>query len=42
VGVADVLCDEPIAVNGDNDDVEDRRSTAEHVGGDPQVTDVGT
>jgi len=35
VGVADVLCDEPVAVYGDDDYVQDWSCTAEHVWGDP-------
>lgn len=38
--VADVARDEPVTVDSDDDDVEDRRGAAEHVRRDPQFADV--
>ena len=42
VCVADIARDEPVAVERDDDDVENGRRTAEHVRRDPQVADVLT
>jgi len=42
VGVSDVARNEPVAVESDDDDVENGRSAAEHVGRYPQIADALT
>lgn len=39
MGVINVAGDEPVTVDGDNDDVEDGCGTTEHVRGDPKIAD---